>query len=63
MVRAVTNILFDLPADPGVVGAHVNGDLDVDLVSITVDSLLDGSNELVSLDGRRSSGISFAFGS
>lgn len=39
-VKGVTNILFDLPADCRPVAAHVSGNLDVPLASITVDGLL-----------------------
>ncbi|CAE1310681.1 unnamed protein product [Acanthosepion pharaonis] len=60
-VGRVTNVLLDRLADRRLVTAHVGGNLGVSLVSIIVDCLLDGGDELVDRNGRRTNvgGLSF----
>ncbi|CAE1297379.1 unnamed protein product [Acanthosepion pharaonis] len=62
-VGEVTNVLLDFSADRRHVTAHVRSDLGVAPASIIVDCLLDGGDELVSHNGRRTNVVGLSFGS
>lgn len=54
-VKVATIILLDLLADRPLVAAHVSGDLEKGVASITFDGLVDRSHDLRSPTGLRSS--------
>lgn len=62
-VGEVTNIPLDCSADCRFLADHVSGDLGIARSSITVNGLLQFSEELGCSSGRRSKGVSFALGS
>lgn len=61
-IERITNNVLDRMADRQTGATHFNGDLDVALVSITVNSLLDGSDDLFDSECKRLRGMVFTLG-